>query len=131
MFFYFRNDCADEYQTPGLRSSLFGAVSRARAILQTKQPAAHEPRSFGSINPRSLKLPSAGRWQSTKVAANAEVTETGFVNVTPSPPTKSFPTNGPRVKLSGGLPVKLYGHENSHPLELRVCSSETLRSPNS
>ena len=45
---------------------------------------------------------------------------------TPSPPTKSFPTRSPRVELSGRLPIKLYGHENSHPLELRVCSSQTL-----
>ena len=34
---------------------------------------------------------------------------------TPSPPTKSFPTKSPRVELSGRLPMKLYGHENSHP----------------
>ena len=45
---------------------------------------------------------------------------------TPSPPTKSFPTKSPRVKLSGRLPIKLYGRENSHPLELRVCLSQTL-----
>ena len=31
-----------------------------------------------------------------------------------------------RVELSGRLPIKLYGHENSHPLELRVCLSQTL-----
>ena len=45
---------------------------------------------------------------------------------TPSPPTKSFPTKSPPVELSGRLPTKLYGHENSHPLELRVCLSQTL-----
>ena len=45
---------------------------------------------------------------------------------TPSPPTKSFPTKSPRVKLSGRPPIKFYGHENSHPLELRVCLSQTL-----
>ena len=45
---------------------------------------------------------------------------------TPSPPSKSFPTKSPRVELSGRLPVDLYGHENSHPLELRVCLSQTL-----
>ena len=50
---------------------------------------------------------------------------------TPSPPSKSFPTKSPRVKLSGRPPIKLYGHENSHPLELRVCLSQTLRNPNS
>ena len=50
---------------------------------------------------------------------------------TPSPPTKSFPTKSPRVKLSGRPPMKLYGHGNSHPLELRVCLSQTLRNPNS
>ena len=50
---------------------------------------------------------------------------------TPSPPTKSFPIKSPRVELSGRLPIKLYGHENSHPLELRVCLSQTLRNPNS
>ena len=44
----------------------------------------------------------------------------------PSPPTKSFPAKSPRVELSGRLPIKLYGHENSHPLELRVCLSQTL-----
>ena len=43
---------------------------------------------------------------------------------TPSPPTKSFPTKSPRVELSGRLPVKFNGHENSHPLEFRVCLSE-------
>ena len=45
---------------------------------------------------------------------------------TPSPPTKSFPTKSPRVELSGRLPTKIYGHDNSHPLELRVCLSQTL-----
>ena len=35
---------------------------------------------------------------------------------TPSPPTKSFPTTSPRVKLSGRPPVKFNGHENFHPL---------------
>ena len=50
---------------------------------------------------------------------------------TPNPPTKSFPTKSPRVKTSGRLPEKLNGHENSHPLELRVCLSQTLRNPNS
>ena len=28
-------------------------------------------------------------------------------HATPSPPTKSFPTKSPRVKLSGRLPIKL------------------------
>ena len=46
--------------------------------------------------------------------------------ITPRPPTKSFPTKSPRVKLSGRIPIQLYGHENSHPLELRVCLSQTL-----
>ena len=32
---------------------------------------------------------------------------------TPSPPTKSFPTKSPRVELSGRLPIKFNGHENS------------------
>ena len=44
---------------------------------------------------------------------------------------KSFPTKSPWGKLSGRCPVKLYGHENSHPLELRVCLSQTLWNPNS
>ena len=44
---------------------------------------------------------------------------------TPSPPTKSFPTKSPRVELSGRLPVKFNGRENSHSLELRVCLSQT------
>ena len=35
---------------------------------------------------------------------------------TPGPPTKSFPTKSPRVKLSGRPPVRFHGHENSHPL---------------
>ena len=51
-------------------------------------------------------------------------------NVTPSPPTKSFPTKSPRVKISGRLPIILHGHENSHPLESRVCLSQTLRNQN-
>ena len=51
---------------------------------------------------------------------------TGYRPYTPSPPTKSFPTKSPRVKLSGRLPMKFNGHENSHPLELRVCPSQTL-----
>ena len=50
---------------------------------------------------------------------------------TPSPPTKSFPTKSPWVKLSGRPPIRLYGHENPHPLELRVCLSQALRNPNS
>ena len=45
---------------------------------------------------------------------------------TPSPPTKSFPTKSPRVELSGRLPIQLYGYDSSHPLELRVCLSQTL-----
>ena len=44
----------------------------------------------------------------------------------PSPPTKSFPTKSPRVELSGRLHIKSYGHENSHPLESRVCLSQPL-----
>ena len=47
------------------------------------------------------------------------------------PPTKSFPTKSPRVKLSWRPPINLYGHGNSHPLELKVCLSRTLRNPNS
>ena len=50
---------------------------------------------------------------------------------TPNPPTKSFPTKSPRVKLSGRPPIRFNGHEKSHPLELRVCLSQTLRNPNS
>ena len=50
---------------------------------------------------------------------------------TPGPPTKSFPIKSPRVKLSGRLPIRFYGHENSHPLELRVCLSQSLWNPNS
>ena len=50
---------------------------------------------------------------------------------TPGPPIKSFPTKSPWVKLSGRPPIKFNGHENSHPLELRVCLSQTLRNPNS
>ena len=34
---------------------------------------------------------------------------------TPSPPTKSFPIESPWVKLSGRLPIKFYGRENSAP----------------
>ena len=45
---------------------------------------------------------------------------------TPSPPTQSFPTKSPRVEISCRLPIRLYGHEDSHPLELRVCLSQTL-----
>ena len=50
---------------------------------------------------------------------------------TPSPQTKSFPTKSPWVKLSGRPPIKLYGHENSHPLELRVCLGQALWNRNS
>ena len=45
---------------------------------------------------------------------------------TPSPPTKSFPIKSPWVKLSERPPIKFNGHDNSHPLELRVCLSQTL-----
>ena len=45
--------------------------------------------------------------------------------------TKSFPAKSPRVELSGRPPMIFYGRENSHPLELRVCLSQTLGSPNS
>ena len=45
---------------------------------------------------------------------------------TPSPPIKSFPTKSPRVELHRRLPIKFNGHENSHPLELRVCLSQTF-----
>ena len=50
---------------------------------------------------------------------------------TPSPPTKSFPIKSPWVKLSGRPPIKFNGHENSHPLESRVCLSQTLWNRNS
>ena len=46
---------------------------------------------------------------------------------TPSPPTKSFPTKSPRVELSGRLPIKLYGHENSHPLIKSLLESNPLK----
>ena len=45
---------------------------------------------------------------------------------TPNFPIKSFPIESPRVELSGRPPIKFYGHDNSHPLELRVCLSQTL-----
>ena len=51
--------------------------------------------------------------------------------ITPSPPTKSFPTKSPRVELSGRLSIRFNGHENSHPLELRVCLSQTIWNRNS
>ena len=54
-----------------------------------------------------------------------------IIRITPSPPIKSFPIKSPWVKLSGRPPIKFYGHDNSHPLELRVCLSETLWNPNS
>ena len=57
--------------------------------------------------------------------------ETNRHTATPSPHTKSFPAKSPRVELSGRPPIKFNGHENSHPLELRVCLSQTLRNPNS
>ena len=44
----------------------------------------------------------------------------------PSPPIKSCPIKSPCVKLSGRPPMKFNGHENSHPLEFRVCLSQTL-----
>ena len=44
---------------------------------------------------------------------------------------QNFPIKSPWVKLSGRPPIKFYGHENSHPWELRVCLSQTLRNPNS
>ena len=50
---------------------------------------------------------------------------------TPSPPRESFPTKSPRVELSGRLPIQFNGLDNFHPLELRVCLSQTLRNPNS
>ena len=46
-------------------------------------------------------------------------------------PAKRFPTKSPWVKLSGRLPTKFNGHEHSHPLEFRVCWSQTPWNPNS
>ena len=45
--------------------------------------------------------------------------------------TNSCSIKSPRVTLSGRPPINFYGHENSHPWELRVCLSQTLRNPNS
>ena len=50
-------------------------------------------------------------------------------NTTPSPPTKGFPTKSPRVELSGRLPIKLYGHENSHPLKFKSLLESNLLKP--
>ena len=71
---------------------------------------------------------SRGLWQGGRIRSMS-IARVGKVRIsesTPSPPTKSFPTKSPRVKLSGRLPIQLYGHENSHPLELRVCLSQAL-----
>ena len=38
-----------------------------------------------------------------------------YIPWTPSPPIKSFPIKSSWVKPSGRLPIKLIGHENSHP----------------
>ena len=57
------------------------------------------------------------------------IMSTSGVN-TPSPPIKT-PFESPWVKLSGRPPIQIYGHENSHPLDLRVCLSQTPRNPNS
>ena len=48
---------------------------------------------------------------------------------TPSPPTKSFPTKSPWVKLSGRPPLKFNVHENSHPLKIKsLLESNPLKS---
>ena len=71
-----------------------------------------------------LKFPVAARDSTeTRLAASMP---SGDSNHTPSPPIKRFPTKSPWVKLSGRLPVQLYGYDMSHPLELRVCLSQTL-----
>ena len=50
-------------------------------------------------------------------------------------PTEEIAGAGERAQrarlLSGSLPIKFNGHENSNPLDLRVCLSQTLRNPNS
>ena len=52
-----------------------------------------------------------------------------LLRTTPSPPTKSFPIKSSWVKLSGRLPIQLYGYDSSHPLELRVVfESNPLKS---
>ena len=56
---------------------------------------------------------------------------TTTTTTTPSPPIKSFPTKSPCGKLSWRLPIQLYGYDSSHPLEFRVCLSQTLWNPNS
>ena len=38
-----------------------------------------------------------------------------IIIITPSPSIKSFPIKSPWVKLSGRLPIRFNGHENSHP----------------
>ena len=57
---------------------------------------------------------------------DAKVSTGTVVKSTPSPPIKSFPIKSSWVKLSGRLPIKFYGYDNSQPLELRVCLSQTL-----
>ena len=61
-----------------------------------------------------------------EMSTRSKLLSLGLKTPTPSPPTKSFPTKSPWVKLSGRLPIKFNGHEHSHPLELRVCLSQTL-----
>ena len=47
---------------------------------------------------------------------------------TPSPPTESFPTKSPWVKLSGRLPIQSYGYDSSHPWIKSLFEANPLKS---
>ena len=78
------------------------------------------------ISSSILRHQNPGVWNHGFVKHSCDITIHAVQDFTPSPPIKSCPTKSPRVELSGRLPIKLYGHENSHPLELRVCLSQAL-----
>ena len=103
-------------------------VQTNNACCHWATPMRNMPLSTKTIEQHQLPMPLSN---ACVICAAPAFDQGSYKACTPSPPTKSFPTKSPWVKLSGRLPIKFDGHENSHPLELRVCSSQTLWNPNS
>ena len=87
------------------------------------------PREPGYARARAYVRPFY--FDSSTVAVSEIASGRWWCIVRPVHLPRAFLWKSPWAELSGRHPITFSGHENSHPLELRVCLSQTLRNPNS
>ena len=144
---------ASSNHAPMQPTSLFGRPGRSRSPSgcrvgfrrSTEAPGQPKHPHQGTVPPRRsteldffpddstycTEVGSSRSFDSHLSVRTGQVPPTWRDLTTPSPPIKSCPIESPWVKTSGRPLIKFNGHENSHPLELRLRLSQTLWNQNS